>query len=109
MLAACQNEANEVISNEKTEAQKPVSKTVIDDAAVLNSVKPLLAANKFANAKPEIMCHTDYLADSGSACVYSGGYMFQVTWGVDWVYQPSTGQYLDQVVWHSTSVHSCNC
>ncbi|KPE51010.1 hypothetical protein [Chryseobacterium indologenes] len=109
MLAACQNENNEVFSTEKTETQKTASKTVIDDAAVLNSVKPLLEANQLARGKAEIMCHTDYLADSGSACVYNEGYMFQVTWGVEWVYQPSTGQYIDQVVWHSNSVHSCGC
>ena len=117
-LAACQNESNEVFEKNENKGQKieQQSRTSLDivtgkasDEAVLNSVNELFIASRLPGGGAQIMCHTNYLADSGSACVYNGGYMFQVTWGTEWVYEPKTGQFIDQTVWHSNSVHSCGC
>ena len=93
-LAACQNETSE---NLKVQAS---------DEGVLKAVGNISA--KYVGTSV-IHCHTDYLVDTGHACVSNGGYLFYVSWSN--YENAGNGQIrlLPEPKYSATQVSSCGC
>lgn len=117
-LTACQNSNDEMISTpvgkEKIEkSNKATARESVysaNDTELLQSVNDYMIANKLAGGSAYIACHTDYLQNSGHACVYSGGYLFNVSWS-PWSHNPemAVDPEYNPIIYTATQTTSCNC
>lgn len=55
-----------------------------------------------------ISCHTDYLDLTGHACVYSNGYLFNVSWSTVGILEESGAAHYE-TYYHATQTSFCNC
>lgn len=93
---ASKDDSEEEIENFRLEAIKMVQED--RSRALSGSLEP----------RPLILCHTNYESSYGHSCVYSGGYLFEVTW------QPmplNGGNAVDPMnsLWTANLVTRCDC
>lgn len=116
-LTACNNSNDEMISTpvgkEKVQSKATArgSDDVANDNDLLQSVNDYMIANKLAGGSAYIACHSDYTQDVGHACVYSGGYLFNVSWTIyeSYPHNGNLGNILPEPVYTATQVTTCNC
>ena len=129
-LTACQNENsnNEMnFSDGKASTSKSIASKEGDqsttlellgtanDEFLLRSAENNISVNGLAitDRRAYIACHTDYTSYSGHSCVYSGGYLFTVSWSpyfegqTTTQFDPDTGQPF--LHYTATQVTTCNC
>lgn len=117
IFTSCTNDSNESI----TVQEKPINKTMSkgDDGSISEDeriaqadailfVKETMAGKGITDTgrrPPEINCHTAFNTYSGHACVFSGGYLFLVSWEYD-EFNLNNGEIY---AYTAVSVHSCHC
>ncbi len=129
-LTACNNETSTTAPEEQQNQTFSALKTTAREGATLTpeeekaNIEESIAfvkqerqdfvdgkTNYNSSSRRSIQCHTNYLADSGHACVFLNGYMYNVTWSTQAVPDYSTNPtvLVPTEVWTSESVHSCRC
>lgn len=106
---SCSNDSMESTKSEpvqKTSINKTFARsaegTTKEEQAAIDLIQLDNVGKYVGGTKAYISCHTDYLDFAGHACVYSNGYLFNVSWiyGADG--QP--GPY-----YTATQTSFCNC
>ncbi len=131
-LTACQNEnsndeflttpsGTQKIESKSTTAREGDQSTTLEllgapnDEVLLRSAENNISVNELVitDRRAYIACHTNYLSFQGNSCVYSGGFLFMVSWEPTTGYgnmpqlDPDTGQpFLNYT---ATQVTTCNC
>lgn len=129
-LTACQNEnsndefltqpaGTQKVENKSTTAREGEEMSKEEQIAMADAIlfvketKERLPFTDTGRRAPVINCHTDWNGWSGHACVFSGGYMFEVSWTQVQDSEWHNGQlilYPDaHTEYTAVSVHSCSC
>ncbi len=120
LLTSCNN-AESSVTPEEQQNQTFASKTIARETDSTDEKEAMLQAIEIikkdmivgGGSDSRINCHTPFGTYSGHACVFSGGYLWLVSWvydefGVD----PHTGATISNpeiYAYTAVSVHSCRC
>lgn len=101
MIMSCQNSNEDLTVNNQELSNKAIDLVKLGSQGQASRVGPNDAF---------ISCHDNYNNQSGNACVYVNGHLFNVSWSTGFgVPMNGMGPNVPQTTWSSTSVSHCGC